>query len=103
MNSKFGLTGVSILFVLATVAACGGGGGGGGAGSTSPLSPVAAGNQPVSVTADPSGKFAYVANIGSNDVSAYTIAATVGPMGVSAPVVALMVYVETLLERAFAT
>jgi hypothetical protein len=30
MNSKFWLTGVSILFVLATLAACGGGGGGGG-------------------------------------------------------------------------
>jgi len=33
----------------------------------------AAGTLPVSVTVDPSGKFAYVANQASNDVSAYTI------------------------------
>ena len=37
MNSKFGLTGVSMLFVLAMLAACGGGGGGGGAATLAPL------------------------------------------------------------------
>ena len=53
MTRKLGLTGVSILIVFATLAACGGGGGGGGS------------------AARPSG-FAYVANFTSNNVSAYT-------------------------------
>ena len=35
-----------------------------------------AGNNPYSVTVDPSGKFAYVANNSSDDVSAYTITST---------------------------
>ncbi len=35
---------------------------------------------PVSVTVDPSGKFAYVTNSGSNDVSMYTINATTGAL-----------------------
>jgi hypothetical protein len=42
VNGKLGLTGVSILFVLATLAACGGGGGGdgesGGGSATAPPS-----------------------------------------------------------------
>src|SRR6266568_2656708 len=44
---------------------------------------VAAGTEPSSVTVDPSGKYAYVANASSNDVSQYTIGATGGltPMG----------------------
>src|SRR6202023_734079 len=36
-------------------------------------SPFAAGNTPVFVAVDPSGKFAYVANNGDNTVSGYTI------------------------------
>jgi 6-phosphogluconolactonase len=36
----------------------------------------AAGNSPTSITIDPTGKFAYIANYWSNDVSAYTISAT---------------------------
>ena len=36
----------------------------------------AAGSFPTSVTVDPTGKFAYVANNGSDDVSAYTITST---------------------------
>jgi DNA-binding beta-propeller fold protein YncE len=39
---------------------------------------VAAGTSPVSVTVDPSGKFAYAANYGSSDVSAYSINTTTG-------------------------
>ena len=41
---------------------------------------MAAGSGPFSVSVDPSGKFAYVANSGSNDVSAYTINATTGAL-----------------------
>lgn len=40
-------------------------------------SPFTAGTNPYSVTVDPSGKFVYVANYGSNDISAYII----GPDG----------------------
>src|SRR5262249_62417919 len=36
-------------------------------------SPFAAGAGSQSVTVDPTGRFVYVANLGSNDVSAYTI------------------------------
>jgi 6-phosphogluconolactonase (cycloisomerase 2 family) len=39
-----------------------------------PGTTVAAGLGPVSVAVDPSGRFAYVANLNSNDVSGYTIA-----------------------------
>ena len=39
-----------------------------------------AGTVPASVAVDPSGKFAYVANQTSNDVSAYTINATTGAL-----------------------
>ena len=39
-----------------------------------------AGTGPQSVTVDPSGKFAYVANNGSNDVSAYAINASSGAL-----------------------
>ena len=103
MNSKSALAGVSILFVLATLAACGGGGGGGGSAAATPppnnvprFAYVANGSDntvsiytvnaatgqlrhngyvateasPHSVSVDPSGKFAYVANWGSNTVSA---------------------------------
>ncbi len=41
---------------------------------------VAAGTSPDSVAVDPAGKFAYVANLGSNDVSMYTIDATTGAL-----------------------
>ena len=40
----------------------------------------AAGSQPVSITADPSGTFAYVANLSSNDVSAFLIATGTGAL-----------------------
>lgn len=43
-------------------------------------SPVAAGTNPVSVAVDPSGKFAYVANLGSHSVSAFSINATTGAL-----------------------
>jgi 6-phosphogluconolactonase (cycloisomerase 2 family) len=39
-----------------------------------------AGTSPRSVTVDPSGKFAYVTNQTSNDVSAYTINSTTGAL-----------------------
>ena len=41
---------------------------------------IATGKDPVSVAVDPAGKFAYVANYGSNDVSMYTISATTGAL-----------------------
>ena len=41
---------------------------------------IAAGSTPTSVAADPSGKFAYVTNSGSNDVSMYTINVTTGAL-----------------------
>jgi 6-phosphogluconolactonase len=41
---------------------------------------IAAGTSPDSVAVDPAGKFAYVTNFGSNDVSMYTIDATTGAL-----------------------
>ena len=50
---------------------------------------MAAGTSPVSVTVDPSGKFAYVANYGSDNVSVYTINASTGALtAVGTPVAA---------------
>lgn len=43
-------------------------------------SPFPGGLQPVSVAVDPSGKFAYVANFFSHDVSAYSIDSTTGAL-----------------------
>ncbi len=43
-------------------------------------SPVAAGTLPVSITLDPSGLFAYVANDNSNDISVYAVDATTGAL-----------------------
>ena len=68
MNRKLGLTGVSILFVLATLAACGGGGDSGGSGGSS------AEAQP----SDNVPHFAYVTNFDDNNVSAYSINAKTG-------------------------
>jgi len=39
---------------------------------------VSTGESPVSVTIDPSGQYAYVANVSSDDVSAYAIEAASG-------------------------
>lgn len=52
-------------------------------GTLAPMAPatVAAGAAPVSVTIDPSGRFAYVANYAGNDVSLYGI----GTNGALAP------------------
>jgi len=41
---------------------------------------IATGAQPYAITIDPSGKFAYVANYGSNSVSAYSIDASTGAL-----------------------
>jgi 6-phosphogluconolactonase len=52
---------------------------------------IGTGLSPTSITIDPSGKFAYVANSGSNDISMYTINTTtgaltsMGPIAVGAP------------------
>jgi 6-phosphogluconolactonase len=43
-------------------------------------SPFAAGHEPYSVTVDPLGRFAYVANSGDNTVSAYTINGSTGAL-----------------------
>ncbi len=47
---------------------------------TAVSAPVMAGTGPQSVTVDPSGGFAYVANQGSHDVSAFSINATIGAL-----------------------
>jgi len=49
-------------------------------GALASIGTIAAGTDPVSVAVDPSGKFAYVANLSSNDVSMYTIDATTGAL-----------------------
>ena len=49
-------------------------------GALTSIGTIAAGTGPFSVVVDPSGKFAYVANSGSNDVSMYTINATTGAL-----------------------
>jgi len=49
-------------------------------GALSSIGAVAAGTRPVSVAVDASGKFAYVANGGSDNVSAYTINAATGAL-----------------------
>jgi 6-phosphogluconolactonase len=54
-------------------------GGGPGCSTTTPKLFVA-GTSPHSITLDPSGKFAYVANSASNDVSAYAINASTGAL-----------------------
>jgi 6-phosphogluconolactonase (cycloisomerase 2 family) len=41
---------------------------------------IAAGVNPGSIVVDPTGKFAYVANSGSNDISMYTISASTGAL-----------------------
>ena len=74
MNRVPGATGVAVLFVLATLAACGAGGGGdGSAAAPSPENLTAAALPPGNVAG-----FAYVANQGSDNVSAYAIDATTG-------------------------
>jgi YVTN family beta-propeller protein len=54
-------------------------------GALTSIGTVAAGIDPVSVAVDPAGKFAYVLNFGSNDVSMYTIDATTGALASIAP------------------
>ncbi len=49
-------------------------------GTLTSIGTIAAGTGPVSVAVDPSGKFAYVANADSNNVSMYTIDATTGAL-----------------------
>lgn len=48
---------------------------------------IGAGTNPVSVAVDPTGKFAYVANSGSNDVSMYSIDTTTGILSSLGPIV----------------
>ena len=59
------------LFSVIVITACGGGG---------DDTPQATGTKPASVAVNPSGKFAYAANWGSNDISVYTINATTGAL-----------------------
>jgi 6-phosphogluconolactonase len=49
-------------------------------GALTSIGTIAAGSNPVSVAVDASGKFAYVANLNSNDVSMYTIDVTTGAL-----------------------
>ena len=103
MTNKLEWTGASLLFVFAALAACGGGGSSAApTANTVPRFAYVANNEdntvsgytvnattgqlrhngyaltgtsPQSVAIDPSGKFVYLANYGSADVSAYTISA----------------------------
>ena len=43
-------------------------------------SPFAAGSEATSVTIEPTGRFAYVANFGANNISAYRIDTTSGAL-----------------------
>src|SRR3989339_1612826 len=63
-----------VLFFVLVMAACGGGG------DDSAPKGVATGAYPALITIDPSGKFAYVANWGSNDISVYRIDAATGAL-----------------------
>ncbi|HEV2714372.1 MAG TPA: beta-propeller fold lactonase family protein, partial [Terriglobales bacterium] len=45
---------------------------------TKPQSPFAAGTRPVFITIDSTGKFVYVANENSRDISAFTIDSATG-------------------------
>jgi YVTN family beta-propeller protein len=49
-------------------------------GALTSIGTIATGSDPVSVTVDPAGNFAYVTNNGSNDVSMYTIDGTTGAL-----------------------
>jgi 6-phosphogluconolactonase (cycloisomerase 2 family) len=51
-----------------------------GTGGLTSIGTIAAGTNPVSVAVDPTGKFAYVANSGSNDVSMYAVNTTTGAL-----------------------
>lgn len=57
-------------------------------GALSSIGTVTAGLAPSSIAIDPSGRFAYVANKGSNDVSMYTINGTSGALSSSGPIAA---------------
>ena len=76
MQRKFGAAGVCVLFVLATLAACGGGGGGDGSAAAPQPENLAAAAQPSGNVAG----FAYVANQGSGNVSAYAIDTSTGAL-----------------------
>jgi 6-phosphogluconolactonase (cycloisomerase 2 family) len=92
MNGKRWLTGASTLLVIAMLAACGGGGGDGSTAAPPPDNSAAAPPPGNSAAAPPPGNsaaapppgnvagFAYVANQGSDNVSAYTINATTGEL-----------------------
>jgi DNA-binding beta-propeller fold protein YncE len=49
-------------------------------GSLTSIGTIAAGTNPVSMVVDPAGKFAYVANSSSNDVSMYSIDGATGAL-----------------------
>ena len=52
----------------------------GGTGALTSIGTISAGTNPVAVAVDSKGKFAYVANSGSNDLSMYTINTTTGAL-----------------------
>ena len=86
MNDETCLTGVSLLFVVATLTACGGGGGGDGSAATAAPSPSSASPVPPPDSATPTppsenvAGYAYVANAYSDNVSAFTIDGTTGAL-----------------------
>jgi 6-phosphogluconolactonase len=78
MNIKLRLS-TWALFSLIVITACGGG----------DISPVVdTGSYTVFITVAPSGKFAYAANWGSNNISVYTIDSTTGTLTAGAAVAA---------------
>lgn len=50
--------------------------------SSNPTGPYATGKTPNAIAVDPSGKFAYVANLGSNTISAYAINGATGALSI---------------------
>ena len=68
-NSTFGAAGSVSMFVINATT-----------GALTSTGTIAAGTAPASVVVDPTGKFAYAANSGSNDISMYTIDATTGAL-----------------------
>jgi len=66
---------------------------------TSVGSPLATGSFPRFVTIDPSGKFAYVANQGSNDISIFAINAGTGALTVAGTVPAGITPTAITIDR----
>ena len=54
-------------------------------GALTPASTVSAGTNPVALTLDASGRFAYVANLGSNNITIFIVDSTTGALTLAGP------------------